>query len=222
MYIDPTGCSPFWGKFWSGVVVVASVGAIVAGSILIATGVGAPLGGILIGAGIGGVVGTGGSIISQGLANGWENIDWGQVAFNGLTGMSTGALMASPLGAVATGFAVGGIGFGQSVGNDLFENGGNWSQVNWLKAGLIGIASGALAGGGKFLSNNATLMNKIVNNTSSVKSLGAKSLELGLTGRGTYTAFWTNVSINQTIFKTGVSVGFNLLRSGSTSIINFL
>jgi len=222
MLSDSTGCSPFWDKVWAGVTAVLSVGAIVVGGILVATGVGAPLGGILIGAGIGGVIGWGGSAISQGISNGWDNINWGQVAFNSAIGMATGALMASPLGAVATGFAVGGLGFAQSVGNDLFESGGDWGQVNWGRAVVLGVVSGLIAGGGKYLTNNVTLMNKFVNSSSAVKSLGAQSLKLGLAGRGTYTAYWMNVMIAQTVYRTGTSAIFNLLRGGTRALINLL
>lgn len=90
------------------------------------------------------------------------------------------------------------------------------------RAVVISVVGGALAGGGKFLSNNAIIMNKFDKNSNTVKSLGEQSLKLGLSGRGTYTEYWMNASLMQTIYKIGVSVGLNLLRGGSRTLINFL
>ena len=79
-------------------------------------------------------------------------------------GALTGAFMGSPLGAIGTGIGVGIVGFTQSVGNDLFDNEGDWSQVNWGKATIVGFLSGIVSGIGKGLKvplkkiqfNNAT------------------------------------------------------------------
>ena len=221
-FVDPTGCSPFWDKIWAGVTFILSAGAIIAGGILVSSGVGAPLGSILLTAGISGVIGWGGSAISQGVSNSWGNINWRKVAFNSGISMVAGALMASPLSALTTGFAVGSLGFTQSVGNDLIDNGGDWDRVSWGRASILGVLSGFIAGGGKYLTNNSALMNKFVNSSSDVKTLGALLLRLGLAGRGTYVNYWMNVMIAQTIYRTGTSVGMNLLRSGSRVLINFL
>jgi len=73
------------------------------------------------------------------------------VAFNFGTGALTAGLMFFPgLNAVALGFAVGGVAFIGSVGNDLFDSGGDWSQVNWGKAVTIGVLVGATAGFGRY------------------------------------------------------------------------
>lgn len=222
MYTDSDGYAPIWNQILAGVVIAASVISVVVGTALLLTGVGATAGAVLIGVGVGGLIGSGGSIISQWSAKGWDNIDWGQVAFNGAIGMATGALMASSIGAVATGFAVGGLGFTQSVGNDLFGSNGDWGQVSWGRAIVLGLASGVIAGAGKYLTNSATVMNKYVNGSSSIRSLGSQSLRLGIAGRQTYTAYWMNVMIEQTAYRTATSVGMNLIRGGTNMLINYL
>lgn len=112
--------------------------------------------------------------VSQIKEKGIENVNWGKVAFNGVVGMATSMLMASPLGAVATGLGVGGVGFIQSVGNDLFDNNGNFASVNWGKAALLGTVSGVLSGAGKGLKNLTKLVNYdkfIQNSSAAVKGL---------------------------------------------------
>ena len=126
---------------------------IVASVALSITGIGAPVAAILLGAGIGGLFALGNSIVSQGLSNGFGNINWGQVAFNGLMGMGIGAVMGSPLGGIVSGAVIGTISFVQSVGNDLFENGGDFGKVNWGGAVATGIFSGIMSGAGKWVKN---------------------------------------------------------------------
>ena len=128
----------------------AIIGTFVVAGILSATGVGAPIGAVLTSAGIGGLIGGLGNMFSQAMNVGWGNINWGQVAFNGFAGMATGAIMASPLGPVASGFLSGGIGFFQSIGNDLFDSNGDWGQVSWGAAVASGFFSGFFSGVGKW------------------------------------------------------------------------
>ena len=118
------------------------------------------IGFLSLGAGIGGLIGSLGNMFSQAMDVGWSNINWGQAAFNGLAGMATGAIMASPLGFVASGVAIAGIGFVQSVGNDLFDSNGDWSQINWGSAVISGFFSGLFSGLGKWGYNilNARVM----------------------------------------------------------------
>lgn len=106
---------------------------------------------ILIGAVVGALVGAGSSIISQGLTKGWGNIDWGQVLISGLSGMLIGAIMASPLGPVATGIGVGVISFAESVISDAYANDWDFGKVNWGNALASGILSGLTAGFQKFI-----------------------------------------------------------------------
>ena len=118
MYTDITGHS--WESFWNStggkiVGTVLIIGAMVALSIATA-GVGtavvgalgggfwaAVAGGAVGGAISGAIFGAGISMISQGVTNGYSNIDYGQVAIEGLIGMASGA---------ATGALFAGIGRG--------------------------------------------------------------------------------------------------------------
>ena len=153
MGYDPDGTWD-WGKFWATIAGIVSVTLIVVGAILTATGVGGIVGGILLGAGIGGLCGLLGNIFSQGVSNGFNNINWGQVAFNSVIGMGIGAVMGSPLGAVASGVIIGGIGFIKSVGNDLFDNNGNINKVDWVQAVITGVGYGVMSGIGKGIKLN--------------------------------------------------------------------
>lgn len=129
MYVDTTGYS--WESFWNGIGgkiigTLLVVGAVVALSIATA-GVGtavvgalgggfgaAVAGGALGGAISGAIFGTGISMISQGVTNGYSNIDYGKVAIEGLIGMVSGA---------ATGALFAGIGRGLGLLGKT-----NWAQ----------------------------------------------------------------------------------------------
>jgi len=104
------------------------------------------------GAAIGGVIDAGSSAISQGMEDGGRNINWGQVAFNGLTGAATGAFMASPLGALGTGIAIGGVSATRSVGNDLFDGNRNAGEIIG-RAAVMGAIGGLTSGLGKGIIN---------------------------------------------------------------------
>jgi hypothetical protein len=79
-------------------VATAGVGGIVAGAVgggLIGT----IMGGIAVGAVTGAIIGAGFSIISQGLSNGYDNIDWRSVGMDTLSGAVAGAIAGPGLGA---------------------------------------------------------------------------------------------------------------------------
>lgn len=121
--------------------------------------------GFLIGFG----AGFGLNAVSQGLTNGWNNINLGQAAFNGLIGGISSALMLSPLGWGTVGLLGTGLGFTQSVGNDLFDNGGNWSKINWGKAAMFGIINGAFMGLGKW-ATSASVIGDIAKNSTRMQT----------------------------------------------------
>ena len=147
-------------------------------------------------------------VVSQ-IMSGSE-IDWGQVAFNGVIGMASGALMASPLGAASTGLFIAALTFTQSVGNDLFENNGNWGKVNWQAASLTSMLSGIVSGAGKYFLQNTTLMNKFINSRASVQAAaGVSSL-----GRASYMNFWEQMIIARGVYTYGIKI--------ITSIVNGL
>jgi len=66
--------------------------------------------------------------------------------------MVQGALFASPLGAVATGFAIGGVAAVQSVGNDLIGGNRDAGDIA-LRAFTHGVVSGVISGFGKGIAN---------------------------------------------------------------------
>ena len=93
---------------------------------------------LLIGAGVGALIGAGSSVISQGITNGWSNINGWQVLLDGTIGAINGLLSTSGIGKVGAALLSGGLGFAGSVGGDLISNNGDWSTINWGKAAIMG------------------------------------------------------------------------------------
>ena len=211
----------FWKKFF-GWLAVALVAVACIALIVVSFGTATPLAVTGMAAGIAGLVGMGTSFISQGISNGWSNINSFQVAFNGVLGMASGAAMASPLGWIASGLIVGGIGFVNSVGNDLFNYGGDFSKVNWGKAALIGATSSLVAGAGKYIATNIKLMNAFSNSTNAVKQAALRSnfFAGSSLGRMAYQEFWTIVIEQQALFRSAAILISNTLRGGVTFGIN--
>ena len=108
---------------------------------------------ILISAGIGVAIGAGTSIVSQGLSNGWDNINWWQVGLDGALGGISGALAMSGLGAVALGGIGAGLGFAGGVGGALLNGSDFGAWQTWANIG-ISTAIGGIAGfmGGRWCS----------------------------------------------------------------------
>ena len=98
---------------------------------------------LLIGFFVGAAVGFGGSVVSQGITNGWDNINWWQAGFDGLIGGISGLIGGSGVGVAGSMISGGILGFAGSVGGDLISNGGDFSKVNWGKAVVMG-AFGAI------------------------------------------------------------------------------
>ena len=127
---------------------------------------------LLIGFFVGAAVGFGGSVVSQGITNGWDNINWWQAGFDALIGGITGLIGGSGVGVAGSMISGGILGFAGSVGGDLISNGGDFSKVNWGKAvvmGVVGIGLGAWSGRGV---GNVKGMTETIN---SGKSWGAKT-----------------------------------------------
>ena len=93
---------------------------------------------LIIGALVGGIVGTGVSVISQGVTNGWDNINGWQVLLDGTIGAISGLLSATGISMLGAILISGGLGFAGSVGSDLISSDGDWSSVNWKKAAIMG------------------------------------------------------------------------------------
>jgi len=155
MNVDPEGTN-FFSRVRRALTIVAGAAMVVAGAAvavaglaLKATGVGAVVGKYLTAAGTGFAIGAATNLSKQIREGG--DINLGQVAFNGAMGAATGALMVSPLGIIPTAAAIGGVNFVRSVGNDLIDSGGDFGEVNWARAAILGVAAGAISGAGRAL-----------------------------------------------------------------------
>ena len=127
---------------------------------------------LVIGFIVGAAIGFGGSAISQGVTNGWNNINWGQAGFDALIGGLTGLIGGSGIGIVGSTIVGGLLGFVGSAGGDLIASGGNFNEINWGKAaimGVIGSITGLIAGAG---AGNVKAMSRAINDG---KSWGAKT-----------------------------------------------
>ncbi len=121
---------------------------------------------------IGAMIAGTASAISQGTTEGWENINWAQVGFDALIGGVTTLVGASGIGIVGSMIIGGTLGFTGSVGSDLIANNGDWSKVNWVKAGImtaVGIGLGAWSGAG------AQNFRSMSNSINAGKSWGSKA-----------------------------------------------
>ncbi len=126
MYLDSTGTSPEWwnpfswtNEIWEkvaitavivvGVIALSVLTAGIGGAVTSALGGGfwaAVAGGAAGGAVSGAIFGGGFSLISQGIANGYDNIDWGKVGIDTLIGAGSGALMGAAFAAAGRGLGL--------------------------------------------------------------------------------------------------------------------
>jgi len=102
---------------------------------------------LIIGFVIGVIVGSTASVVSQGITNGWDNINGWQVALDGTIGGISGLLAFTGIGALGSAFISGGLGFIGSVGGDLIYSNGDWNQVNWFKVGIMTVVNFGLGYG---------------------------------------------------------------------------
>lgn len=107
---------------------------------------------------VGAIISAGVEIVSQGISNGWDNINWGQVGWSALMGGIGGALTISGLGVLGMTIAGAGLGLVSSVGSNVI---GGSDFTNWRTWVNIGISTGlgALFGfiGGKGATNYSVL-----------------------------------------------------------------
>ena len=74
---------------------------------------------LIIGTLVGGIIGASVSVISQGVTNGWDNINGWQVLLDGTIGAISGLLSATGISMLGAILISGGLGFAGSVGSDL-------------------------------------------------------------------------------------------------------
>ena len=110
---------------------------------------------VVIGAAIGATVSAATNIVSQGIQNGWENINWGEVALSAVIGGIGGAFGATGIGLGGQVLINAGLSAVQSIGTDII----NGNPINWNNAfdsALLGAISGFLGGGGAQTSKSMT------------------------------------------------------------------
>ena len=124
----------------------------------------------IIGAIVGAVIGAGVSVVTQGIFNGFNNINGWQVLVDGSSGAISGLVAASGRGAFASGLISGGLGFLGSVASDIISSNGKIEDINWNKATILGITNffiGRFVGGAGSQNSkeiaNSLLKNKEIN-----------------------------------------------------------
>ena len=190
--------------------------------------------GIIIAAAIGGVVGFGASVVSQGISNGWDNINWWQAGVAGLLGAVGGALTATGLGAWAMAGIGAGLGFIGGMSDALFEGKdfGDWHT--WLDIGVataIGFVAGGLSGKGAshfknlnpayysddlVRANQKHALNLVKSATGQFKSGAGAASALRASGKALNIAVTASKVAVNTVFKQQLALG---LLKGCTSQI---
>lgn len=140
---------------------------------------------VVIGAAIGTTISAATNIVSQGIQNGWGNINWGEVALSAVIGGIGGAIGATGIGLGGQILISAGLSAAQSMGTDII----NGNPINWNSAfdsALLGAISGLLGGGGAQSSKSMTSTlfkampfksSNVVKNTISKFFIGGVSLK---------------------------------------------
>ena len=118
---------------------------------------------IIIGAAAGAIISGAISAISQGIENGWDNINWGSVGVAAATGAISGGLAATGIGVAGQTIANGVIG-AVSGGIDTYVSSGGKATLseyatNIAIGGVLGAVSGRIGGAGtgtKHMSSSAS------------------------------------------------------------------
>lgn len=121
---------------------------------------------------LGAVIGAATSIIGQGITQGWNNINWGQVIFDSVLGGLGGAISFSGIGLFGSIVLNAGLGFVSSVGSDLISNNGDWSNVDWTK-GIVMTVIGGIFGASPGAQNSKEILKNVFKNPSIRKGLTA-------------------------------------------------
>lgn len=128
--------SGYLSKKWKRIIAIAAIAVAVVVAITVVTvatgGLASP---VLAGALIGGAVNTGISIGAQEVTSG--EIDWGQVAVDGIFGMLFGAVGGTAIGGVGMSISNGVLGFGNSIVSDWISD----DEINWVQAIASGVVS---------------------------------------------------------------------------------
>ena len=139
---------------------------------------------VLIGFGVGAIISSGTNILTQSIDKGWENINWWQVALEGLIGGINGALAMSTLNALALCGIGAGLGFIGGLGGALLNEEKLNSLETWsniLNSTVIGAISGLGAG-----ARNAISLNKAKKTTEFLKAASSYEKVLNKIAAGGY------------------------------------
>ena len=149
---------------------------------------------IIIGAAAGAIISGAISVISQGIENGWDNINWGSVGVAAATGAISGGLAATGVGVVGQTIANGVIG-AVSAGVDTYvSSGGKATASEYLTniavGGVLGAVSGRIGGSGagnKHLSASASrALKRVGSAVSNVGKSGIKTAAKEVAKAGRY------------------------------------
>ena len=149
---------------------------------------------IIIGAAAGAIISGAISAISQGIENGWDNINWGSVGVAAATGAISGGLAATGIGVAGQTIANGVIG-AVSAGVDTYVSSGGKATaseylVNIAVGGALGAVSGKIGGSGagnKHLSASASrALKRSWNAISNVGKSGIKAAAKEVAKAGRY------------------------------------
>ena len=184
---------------------------------------------IIIGAAAGAIISGAISAISQGIENGWDNINWGSVGVAAATGAISGGLAATGVGVVGQTIANSVIG-AVSAGVDTYVSSGGEATVseyltNIAVGGVLGAVSGKIGGAGtgtKHMSASAgRVLKKVSNAVAKTGQTGIKTAAKEVTKA---TRYWYSQVAKETtrsmqnairsIAKASVpSAAYNMLRA---------
>ena len=185
---------------------------------------------------VGAVVGATTSIVSQGVTNGWNNINWLQVGWDALIGGISGALSVTGLGVLGMTIAGATIGFVSSVGSNLI-NGSDFGDFNtWLDIG-ISTGLGAFFGfiGGAGATNTKGIDSAVRNSSQFMKAAASYDKVLTKIANGAYKTLagaagaraitvttlrnaWQTAVIHSAWKSFGIGLIYNIFSSGAAII----
>ena len=181
MFSDPNGKAKWWQWLLLGVAALAAVALVVVGTV-ISGGTLAVLGGALAGAGSGFLLGAGGSILSQGIASNWQNIDPMNALISGGLGAAIGAITGAAGAYLGQVGAQAGAQFGYNLSqttiaglkvSKAFEYLGGTKMIMGVGK-VIGSTAGMFVGG--------TLSNELANNLFGINPSLSDNLKASLDG----------------------------------------
>ena len=181
MFSDPNGKAKWWQWLLLGVAALAAVALVVVGTV-ISGGTLAVLGGALAGAGSGFLLGAGGSILSQGIASNWQNIDPMNALISGGIGAAIGAITGAAGAYLGQLGAQAGAQFGYNLSqttiaglkvSKAFEYLGGTKMIMGVGK-VIGSTAGMFVGG--------TLSNELANNLFGINPSLSDNLKASLDG----------------------------------------